>query len=69
MNILSLKPIILENGVTFEGYRRVYVCRKIYQAPFVLEGFVDSEDIIDKYYKDEPFHNMYVGEIIKVIEQ
>ena len=69
MKISSLKPIILENGVTFEGYRRVYVCRKIYQAPFVLEGFVDSEDIIDKYYKDEPFHNMYVGEIIKVIEQ
>ena len=69
MKIDSLKPIILENGVTFEGFKRVYVCKKIYQAPFIKNGFVDSKDIIDRYYQDEPFHNMYVGEIISVIEK
>ena len=68
MKIDSLKPIVLENGITFEGFKRVYVSKKIYQAPFVKQGFVDSKDIIEKYYKDEPFHNMYVGEIITVLE-
>ena len=53
---------------TFEGYRRVYLCRKIYQCPFNKDGFVNSDDIINRYYKDEPFHNFYVGEIIKVYE-
>lgn len=65
----NLKPVILENGITFEGYRRVYVCKKIYQQQFKQECFVDSKDIIDKYYVNEPYHNMYIGEIISVIEK
>ena len=64
----NLTPIVLDNGITFEGYRRVYLCRKIYQCPFNKDGFVNSDDIINRYYKDEPFHNFYVGEIIKVYE-
>ena len=31
--------------------------------------FVDSQDIIDRYYEDEPCHNFYVGQIIEVLEQ
>lgn len=65
----SLKPIILENGITFENFRRVYVCKKIYQDQFKKEGFVDSKQIIDKYYENEPMHNFYIGEIIEVLEQ
>ena len=65
----NLKPVVLENGITFEGYRRVYVCKKIYQQQFKQECFVDSKDIIDKYYVNEPYHNMYIGEIISVIEK
>ena len=65
----NLIPIVLENGITFEGFRRVYVCKKIYQAPFVKEGFVDSNDIINRYYEDEPFHNIYIGKILEVLEQ
>ena len=64
----NLKPIVLENGITFENYRRVYLCKKIYQSPFKKECFVNSKEIIDKYYKDEPMHNFYIGEIIKVYE-
>lgn len=65
----SLKPIFLENGVTFENFRRVYVCKKIYQDQFKKESFVDGEMILKKYYENEPFHNFYVGEIIEVLEQ
>ena len=65
----NLTPIFLENGVTFEGFRRVYVCKKIYAQQFEKDCFVDSQDIIDTYYKDEPCHNFYVGKIIDVFEQ
>ena len=65
----NLKPIVLENGITFEGFRRVYVCKKIYQGQFKLDEFVDGQTVIDKYYKAEDPHNIYLGEILKVLEQ
>lgn len=65
----SLKPIVLEHGITFENFRRVYVCKKIYQDQFKKDCFIDSQDILNRYYKDEPFHNIYIGEIIEVLEQ
>ena len=64
----NLTPIILENGVTFDGFKRVYVCKKLYQGQFKKEDFVNSQDIINKYYKEEPYHQFYVGEIIETIE-
>ena len=64
----NLTPVVLENGITFEGAKRVYVCKKLYQGQFETKGFVDSQDIIDKYYKDEPYHNFYVGEIKQMYE-
>lgn len=63
----SLKPLILENGITFENCRRVYVCKKIYQDQFEKANFLDKA-IIDKYYKIEEEHNIYIGEIIEVLE-
>lgn len=64
----NLSVVDLGKGITFDGFRRVYLCRKIYQGQFKKEEFVNSNDIIDKYYKDEPYHNFYVGEIIEVYE-
>lgn len=64
----SLKPIILNNAITFENYRRVYICRKIYQDQFKLDNILDN-DIIKKYYQPEQPHNIYIGEIIEVYEQ
>ena len=65
----NLEVVNIENGITFKDFKRVYVCKKIYQAPFVKDGFINNQDSLDKYYKDEPFHNVYIGEIIKVYEQ
>ena len=65
----NLKVVELENGITFEGFKRVYVCKKIYQEQFKKECFVDSEDVINKYYKEEPYHYFYIGQIVKTIEK
>ena len=69
MNLENLKAINIDNGITFTGYRRVYLCKKIYKGQFKKEEFIDSQIIIDKYYKTEPPHNFYIGEIVKVFEK
>ena len=68
-NIPTLKPIYLDNGITFEGFTRTYVLKKIYQGKLKKANFVDSDYIIDRYYKSERPHNVYIGKIIDIIEQ
>lgn len=46
----------------------VLVCRKLYQAPLLEEGFVDK-GLIDFNYPKKDFHEMYIGEILKVLVQ
>lgn len=65
----NLEVIELENGITYKDFKRVYLCKKIYQSPFVKEGFINNQESLDRYYKDEPFHNIYIGEIVAVYEK
>ena len=44
----------------------VLVCRKLYCAPLVPEGFVDKS-IIAEHYPNSDFHDMYIGQIEKVL--
>lgn len=61
---VGFHPIAVEglDAVTFEEAKHTIVCKKIY-----FDDFNDSvlEDIKSKYYKDEPYHRFYIGEIIK----
>lgn len=42
----NLKPIVLENGITFEDYDLVFVLKKIYQDQFKEKGLINQEDTI-----------------------
>nr|AFN84541.1 hypothetical protein [uncultured bacterium scaffold00090] len=42
-----------------------YICRTLYHAPLLEDGFVDK-GLIDFNYPNRDFHEMYIGEIIKV---
>lgn len=68
VNECGLKVVFLENGITFENARRVYLCKKLYQDSFKKENFVNQNKIINTYYKDEPFHYFYIGEILETYE-
>ena len=58
-----------ENGTVYcQDAKMVIVCRKLYQAPLKEEGFADKE-LIDFNYPLRDFHEMYIGEIIKVLIQ
>ena len=62
----GLTPVF-NNGTTyFAEANLVFICRKLYQAPLIDSGFTDKE-LIDFNYPEKDFHEMYIGEIIKVL--
>ena len=64
----GLTPVFVDGTTAFAEAEQTLVCRKIYRAPIVAEGFVDSS-ILDYNYPDRDLHDMYVGEILKVYEK
>lgn len=62
----GLTPVFVENGTTFHEAELTLVCRKLYRAPIVEEGFVDKAVIVD-CYPERDFHDMYIGEIVRVL--
>ena len=64
----GLTPVFDEQYDTtyFAESRLVLVCKKLYAAPLVEEGFVDTT-LVDGNYPARDFHTMYVGEIVKVL--
>lgn len=60
----------------FKEAKLVFICKKLYKGKIEKEGFIEK-DILDKFYKsdsshiynNESFHNVYVGEIIKILEK
>ncbi len=60
---------VFGNGYTcFNEASLVLVCRKLYHAPLIEEGFVDKS-IIEDIYPERDFHDMYIGEIVKALVQ
>ncbi len=55
-----------DHTVYFSEAQTVYICQKLYQAPLIEAGFVDK-GLLDFNYPAKDFHEMYVGEIIKVL--
>lgn len=56
------------NGTPYiKQARLVLICRKLYAQPFDPYSFT-NEKILKQNYKKDDFHTMYIGEIIKVME-
>lgn len=64
----KLTPVQAGESVTFREASLTLVCRKLYRAPIVEEGFIDKA-IIDDCYPKRDYHDMYVGEIVKAFVQ
>ena len=62
----GLTPVYADGTVYFEEADLVLICRKLYHAPLLEEGFVDRS-IIERDYPQRDFHEMYVGEILKTL--
>lgn len=62
----GLTPVFSDGTTYFEEADLVFICRKLYQAPFSENGYIDKE-LIDFNYPEKDFHEMYIGEIVKVL--
>jgi flavin reductase (DIM6/NTAB) family NADH-FMN oxidoreductase RutF len=57
-----------EKAPYFKEARLVIICRKIARVPLKKDQFIDPS--IDKIiYSDKNYHDMYIGEIIKVLSE
>lgn len=63
---VGFKPEGDERAVWFQDAELVLICRKLYQAPLLEKCFLD-ENIIKECYPDKDFHEMYIGEIEKIL--
>ncbi len=64
----GLTPVYGEKSVWFAQAKLVLVCRKLYRAPIVEEGFLDRT-VLEDAYPNRDFHDMYVGEIVEAYLQ
>ena len=62
----GLHPVFADGYTYFEEANLVLVCRKVYQTPIFESGFVDAK-VLNDAYPDRDFHDMYIGEIVKVL--
>lgn len=61
--------VAVEDGVPyFKEARLVLFCRKKYRQQMTPEAMLDS-DIIAKFYPQNDFHEMYVGEVTKILKK
>lgn len=44
----------------------VFVCRKMCKQPIKADSFTDAK-IDETWYKDKDYHNLYIGEIVKIL--
>ena len=63
---VGLTPAFGDGYTYFEEASLVLVCRKLYRAPLVEEGLLDKA-IVEDCYPGRDFHDLYIGEIVKVL--
>ena len=63
---VGLTPVFGDGYTYFEEAKLVLVCRKLYQAPLLEQGFVDPA-VVESCYPKKDFHDLYVGEIVEVL--
>ncbi len=62
----GLTPVSDDRGTWFAEASLVLVCRKLYRAPLVEEGFIDRS-VLEAHYPEKDLHDLYVGEIVRVL--
>ena len=62
----GLTPYYVDGTVGFEEARMIIICKKVYAQYMGPENFVCRENI-EKWYGDNDFHTMYLGQITKVL--
>ena len=65
LSLTGLHAKALENGMGFNEAELTLVCRKLYFQD--LDASRIPADALERYYKTEAPHRMYIGEIVDII--
>ncbi len=65
-HVPGLTPAFRDGAVVFEEARLVLICRTLYRAPLLAEGFTDPA-VPAACYPAGDYHTAYTGEIVKVL--
>lgn len=72
VSLTKLTPDFLESTVSFKESKLTIVCKKIYFQDLDISN-IDMESIpkndFERFYKNEPMHRMYIGEVIDIIDK
>jgi flavin reductase (DIM6/NTAB) family NADH-FMN oxidoreductase RutF len=61
--------VCYEQGIPyFEEAKTVILCKKMSMHFIAREGFIDAS-IDERWYGDQDYHNMYVGEVMEILER
>lgn len=63
---VGLTPVFDGECTWFAEAKLVLVCRKLYRAPLVEEGFLDRA-VLDESYPNRDLHDLYIGQILRVL--
>jgi len=63
----GLTPVYAEGTMYLREARRIYICRKVYHSALKETCFTD-ESLVERNYPERDFHEVYIGEIVKVLE-
>lgn len=64
----GLTPTFIDGVPCFEEASLVLVCRKVY-AQEMSAQCTENAEVKSHYAENEPFHTMYVGEIVKALSK
>ncbi len=67
VKLTRLTPKKLDKGMTFEEAKVTIVCKKIYYQD--LDINVIPEEVVERNYKTEAPHRVYIGEVVEMIEE
>ena len=63
----DLPPVFDGETTYFAEADLVFVCKKLYSGTLTESGFTDKA-LVDFNYPERDFHTMYVGEVVKILE-
>ena len=66
INNSGLTPKAIGDSVTFEEAELTILCKKLYMKELDLQAMPD--DVKKTYYDKDSLHDMYIGEVIEIIE-
>ncbi len=67
VSLTNLTPEFLNNIPTFKEANLVIVCKRIFNQE--LDADRIPKEYVDSFYKDEEIHEMFIGEVVDIIER